>query len=174
MVLQKARSRLQPAARKPQETFSTTKESSGPVSLSRRKMASFKWPATFSDNPRILAIWQSAQPFLKRWPQILMGSSVFLALWRLLATYTPSQLAHVIWPNSYLPVLGLWFIAQWYFGSFWLQHSKRGLLWAIIVTTWLYTRLQFIIIPGWFWLSLLGSWLTLELIWKQLHRQKAR
>lgn len=173
MVLQKARSRLQPPAKNPSGTLSSIEKSIGSTSP-RRKMVPFKWSTTLSTNPRMLTIWQFAKPFLQRWPQLLIGSSVFIALWRLLTAYTPQQLAHVIWPNSYLPVVGLWFIGQWYFGSFCLQHSKRGLWWALITTTWLSTRLQFIITPSWFWWSLLGGWLALELVVKNIHRQKAR
>lgn len=108
--------------------------------------------------------WLKLQHFIQRWPQLAISLSVFFALWRLISAYSPNQLAHWLFPNSYLPVMGLWLIAWWYLGSFWLQSSRRGLIGAIYAYFWLYSRLQLVITVWWWWLVALIVWLVLEMV----------
>lgn len=163
MVIQKARSRLYaPVDLKSPELnrFSRLRQTKSlPIFSLPTKLVSEKTRAII-------------QPWLEHWPQLLIGCSVLFALWHLLNSYPPSQLAHIVWPNSYLPVISLWFIGWWYLAGFLLRSSRRGLLFSLISATWLASRLQFILTPWWLWPAVLITWLASEITWRKLRKPR--
>lgn len=102
--------------------------------------------------------------YRQRWPQLVIAIGLSFALFQLLNRVSPQAVAHVILPNSYLPVLSLWFLCWWYYGGFILQSRTRGLISTVIASAWLYFRLQLIVTPWWWWAGILGIWLLLEIV----------
>lgn len=100
----------------------------------------------------------------QRWPQLVIALGLSFAFFQLLNRFPPQAVAHVLFPNSYLPVLSLWFLCWWYLGGFVLQSSTRGLIVAVIASAWLFTRLQLIVTSWWWWPLILGTWLVLEIV----------
>ncbi len=149
MVMQHSRSRL---AEKPVGTFFTGKVAQQFLDHSQRFQQHFSTVKPFSP---------VLKEYLKHWPQLAIGLSVFFVLYRLISSYTPSQLAHFLIPNSYLSVLSLFFIGGWYCWSFLLHGTKKSLIASLICTLWLFTRLQQIITPNWFWICLLFGWIAI-------------
>lgn len=105
-----------------------------------------------------------AQTYQQRLPQLIISIGLSFALLQLLRHFPPHTVAHILFPNSYLPITSLWFLCWWYFGSFLLQSGTRGLVAASLTTLWLYTRLQLIVTPWWGWLSIVVAWLLLEIV----------
>lgn len=102
--------------------------------------------------------------YRQRLPQLVVAIGLSLILVRMLNYFPPRTLAHILFPNSYLPLMSLWFLSWWYLGSFLFQGSRRGLLLAVITSSWIYSRLLLIISPWWWWLLIGVSWLVLEIV----------
>ncbi len=102
--------------------------------------------------------------YRQRLPQLGIALGLGFALLQLMQHVSPQTVAHVLFPNSYLPITSLWFLCWWYLSGFILQNSKRGLFMSCLATLWLYTRLQLVITAWWWWSIVLLGWLLLEIV----------
>jgi hypothetical protein len=54
----------------------------------------------------------------------------------------PSSIQHIFLPNSYSPLLFLFFVSTFFLSSFLLNNTRRGLLISFVLTLYLFLRLQ--------------------------------
>lgn len=115
---------------------------------------------------------QRVKEYRHRLPQFAIAMGLSFLLLQLMQKLSPTAAAHILFPNSYLPIMSLWFLCWWYFGSFFLLSSQRGAILASICSAWLYTRLQLILIPWWLWPTLCAVWITLELLTAKIRARR--
>jgi hypothetical protein len=89
------------------------------------------------------AFWRR---YLSRWPALVLAIASYVALTYLLTTVPPSQISHLLFPNSYLPFHLLLLMANYGGLSFLLLNNRRGLLTALAFQTWLFLKLQSVLI----------------------------
>lgn len=100
--------------------------------------AHLKNPDLKKNYPAAKLQWQlSPHLFLLVLALIGYGSIIYIFL-----NVQPSAVQHILIPNSYSPILGLFFFASFCLFSFLLSHSRRGFLVAMVLTVCLFLRLQ--------------------------------
>lgn len=90
-----------------------------------------------------------------------MAILAYLALYWLLSHFYPNQVQHWLWPNSFLPVLTLLFVGNFFLLTFIFLDKKIGLLLAIIINWLAYLRLQQFV---WDWTVLVSTLLLAGLV----------
>ncbi len=60
----------------------------------------------------------------------------------------PTQIAHILFPNLYLPLLTIFFISNFCFFSFLLRRARRGFLIATVLSLYLFLLLQHVFSPA--------------------------
>lgn len=94
--------------------------------------------------------------YFKHLPILLLSIACFFWLIQILTTVYPSDVAHWLIPNSYLPLLTPLFFTTWFLFSYLLLNLQRGLILGLAITLLIFFRLQMIVF------SL--SWLIIFLI----------
>lgn len=83
--------------------------------------------------------------FIKHLPLLLLSIACFFWLMQVATTVYPSDIAHWLIPNTYLPMLAPLFFTTWFLFSYLLLNLQQGLVFALAVTLLVFFRLQMIV-----------------------------
>lgn len=120
-----ARSRLR-ADFGPQTTAATTSTSHQPAKPIPRQRISSGWLGHY----------------LHRLPAFGMGLVMLTITWVLFSSVQPQQIRDLPLPHSYGPLIVSVFLSSFWLAGFIMQHARRGLGVACLVSGWLFLRLH--------------------------------
>ena len=75
-------------------------------------------------------------------PTLVIGLVFLAPLLAIVNWVQPSTIQNLIFPNSYLPAVVLFFLASFFLSSFFLLHTRRGFFFALVSTLLLFLKLQ--------------------------------
>lgn len=131
---QRARSRLNATA--PVEPPTTTREHKPVVAAQNIHRALVN---ARTSSPKIAI---QAKKYLTHLPTLVIAVIGHWLLFLLLIRVRPSQVQNILIPNSYLPIVVLFFLSQFFLWSYIFLHRRRGLFAALLSTTVVFLRLQ--------------------------------
>lgn len=98
------------------------------------------------DNEKVSErIWKRTAAHRQHLPLLIIASLGYIAVGYIIATYPPAAVADVLLPQAYLPLQLPLLLANFFFFSFMLQNTRRGLLIALLLAILLFLRLQYVV-----------------------------
>jgi hypothetical protein len=91
--------------------------------------------------------------YLKKVSTLVVGLIFYGIVAWIMLNLTPDQFQNFLWPNSYLLLMVVFWLANFFVGAFVSLSSRKGLEWAVISSLWLYLRL--LQVSNW-WMVVLG------------------
>ncbi len=104
-----------------------------------------------------------AVAYVKHLPTLLLGLIFSTGTYFILTRIPPSNLQHILLPNSYLPFLIMFFLSSFFLLSYLLLNSRRGFLLAFALNLLLFLKLQQAIIDTSIILSIIIPIFIIEL-----------
>jgi hypothetical protein len=93
------------------------------------------------ETPTLPALPSLSFRYLTHLPTLGLSALCNAGLIYLMTHVYPDQVAHVLWPQSYLPLLLLFFGASFFGLSYLFLHSRRGFHWSLALTVLFWLRL---------------------------------
>jgi hypothetical protein len=109
---------------------------------------------------------------LRYLPTLLLSLPFYGVLYYLFHQISPTQIQHILFPNSYMPLHVVFFLANGFLFSFLFINTRRGFLLSAVTTILLFLKLQLFIITWQFVALLLISFAIIELILTLLGRKR--
>jgi len=94
--------------------------------------------------------------YLKRLPLLVLSGLFFYGVFYVFTQVSPENIQNELIPNTYLPLLIIFFLANWFLFSFLTLTSRRSLIISLCLTLLLFFRLQTIFTPTLVGLTILG------------------
>lgn len=94
------------------------------------------------ETAKSLSLFGLVGRYLRHLPTLIMSLPFGALVYYLLTRVRPDAIAHIGLPNSYLPLLIPFFFFTFWFFSFIFLKARRGLLISIILTLYLFFRLN--------------------------------
>ncbi len=120
-----------------------------------------------------LKIKQLILSYLHYLPTLILGILFSGAVYLVLTYIDPDKIKHFILPNTYLPLLILFFLAALFIFSFFWLNSRRGLITALALSLILFFKLQQFIFNPTIIALIIAPLLVIEMIFSLLSKLKS-
>lgn len=97
-------------------------------------------PKTREPKPRKSV--SGSNKYLKHLPTLLLSIPFYLGVYYILANIYPESIEHVILPNTFLPLQLVLFLGNFFFFSYLLLNSRRGLEISLVFGLAMFLKLQ--------------------------------
>lgn len=77
-------------------------------------------------------------------PTLILSIPFYLAVGYIIITIHPSQIRHLLIPNTYLPLQVALFLGNFFFFTFIFLKTRRGFLLSLFASIWLFLQLEFV------------------------------
>lgn len=81
------------------------------------------------------------QAYKKKLPTLIIGLLLLAVLILITRSVYPESIAHILFKNSFLPIISLTFLSSFFLSSYVLLHSRKGLLFATWLTLLIWSQL---------------------------------
>lgn len=102
--------------------------------------------------------------YLKHLPTLILGLIFSASTYLILTRIEPNQIKNFLLPNSYLPFLISLFMASFFLISYLFLSIRTGLILSSPLIIMAFLKLQNVIFKKWLIISLVGSFVGLEII----------
>lgn len=119
---------------------------------------------------------QSFPPLLKKYlthlPTLILALIGWWSVYYILVAIHPSSIRNLIIPNSYLPLLMAFELANFFTWSFVFLNSRRGLIISLYPATLLFLKLQQVILEPTLLVIFLVGWVAIYSLSEFFHRHQ--
>jgi len=86
--------------------------------------------------------------YLQHLPTLILGIFFYIILFFIFNNFDPDLLKNIILPNSYLAVLLIFFIANFFLFSFIFLNSIRGFIYSLFILLIIFFKIQNVVFDG--------------------------
>lgn len=108
--------------------------------------------------------------YLKHSPTLILGIVFYFIIFFIFKNFSPDIFKNVLIPNSYLPILFLLFMANFFLFSFIFLNSIRGFIYSLFFLLIVFFKMQNVVFEGVLISILFGFIVVFEIIIKVLSR----
>lgn len=111
--------------------------------------------------------------YFKHLPTLILGLILSASTYFILTKVEPKLIKNFLLPNTYLPLLISLFLASLFLASYLFLCVRTGLMLSLLLVLLTFFQLQNVILEKWLIASLIGGFVTIEIIIRIIKKTKS-